>query len=714
MTPLYLSLLYKVPIFKRRGISMSFDYDKIKKNQDSGSHWTSYSDLFMVLSVVFLMLYVVANLRTGTHTLMQEIQKQSLKDELQSAISAKEREEAKVGEYMEKMAKKHEQETYQRLMDKLDLLQEKNKDEAAQLRAKALENEDKSKALNEYQRIIKDIIQANVLQKRRIAQKNRVVDDQEFQIKEQTRTIASKDETIKSKDKTIAQKEVKISELDNDLSAKKLIIEQKNTEISEKMLIIQEKESTISELNEDIANKKQIIAQNRQEIENIQTGLEKQVANLKKLRAKRKLDKKQYNIKVKALLASAKEEKAKLLAENKQVQTKLNEVAQEVEVASAQLDRANQTIEDQKKQKDLLGAEINQMQGKLAKAKEEYAAIASEKQKLEMAKDQLLSQREKLLEQKKKLESDKDLLQEKNQSLAAQSRKLAAQKNQLELQKSELEIKKNKLEQQKNELASVNAKLAKINDDLKDDKNQLASVKSKLQKEKERLQKEQQKLKGENTKLAGNLNNLSKDFGKLSDELEKAQEVINAKKELAARIKKNFRDAGIKAEINEGTGEVILAFGDSYFEDNQHQLKPEMKDILNKFMPIYTESIFKDPKISKKIKSVDIIGFASPTYQGMYINPNSLDPKDRAAIEYNTRLSSERAQSVQRHIITSKVLSKEQRQRISPLLKISGKSYFGEFNQDRAPAQVMSARAFCRKYDCKKSRRVIIKYELDN
>ena len=41
-------------------------------------------------------------------------------------------------------------------------------------------------------------------------------------------------------------------------------------------------------------------------------------------------------------------------------------------------------------------------------------------------------------------------------------------------------------------------------------------------------------------------------------------------------------------------------------------------------------------------------------------------------------------------------------------------SHFGEFTQDRAPAQVMSARSFCRKYDCKKSRRVIIKYELDN
>ena len=75
------------------------------------------------------------------------------------------------------------------------------------MRAKALENEEKSKALNEYQRIIKDIIQANVVQKRRIAQKNIIVDEQEEEIKTQTRTIASKNQAIKQKDQEIKQNE---------------------------------------------------------------------------------------------------------------------------------------------------------------------------------------------------------------------------------------------------------------------------------------------------------------------------------------------------------------------------------------------------------------------------------------------------------------------------------------------------------------------------
>ena len=63
---------------------MSFDYDKLKKKHDSGEQWTSYSDLFMVLSVVFLLLYVTASLRTGTHTLQQQIRNQVLSEKAEN------------------------------------------------------------------------------------------------------------------------------------------------------------------------------------------------------------------------------------------------------------------------------------------------------------------------------------------------------------------------------------------------------------------------------------------------------------------------------------------------------------------------------------------------------------------------------------------------------------------------------------------------------
>ena len=57
---------------------MSFDYDRIKAKDEGGSHWATYSDLFMVLSLVFLLLYVTASLRSGTAGLQTQVENKKL------------------------------------------------------------------------------------------------------------------------------------------------------------------------------------------------------------------------------------------------------------------------------------------------------------------------------------------------------------------------------------------------------------------------------------------------------------------------------------------------------------------------------------------------------------------------------------------------------------------------------------------------------------
>ena len=136
-----------------------------------------------------------------------------------------------------------------------------------------------------------------------------------------------------------------------------------------------------------------------------------------------------------------------------------------------------------------------------------------------------------------------------------------------------------------------------------------------------------------------------------------------------------------------------------------------MEKSLNKLVPIYADSIFKDPKTARKIKSIDIIGYSSPTYRGMYVNPNSTKASDRKAMQYNTDLSIKRARSVFNYII-NKVNYKQQK-KVQPLLKVSGRSYFSGALSGRAPAKAMTQKEFCKKYDCKKEQRVIIKFELD-
>ena len=80
----------------------------------------------------------------------------------------------------------------------------------------------------------------------------------------------------------------------------------------------------------------------------------------------------------------------------------------------------------------------------------------------------------------------------------------------------------------------------------------------------------------------------------------------------------------MKAEVDMGTGDVLLSFGDQYFNTGQANLKPKMEKILEQAMPAYSSSLFENPKVANKIQSVEIVGFASPTYKGKYVNPSKV------------------------------------------------------------------------------------------
>lgn len=655
---------------------MSFDYDKLKKKQESsGEQWASYSDLFMVLSVVFLLLYVTASLRTGTHTLQQQIQNQQLAEKAQDLENQIKAYNNLKENYLDKTATKKEQDVYAELMDKLTLLQDENKEEASALRAKALENEKKELALNQYQQIIRNIINSNVLSKSKIKRRDRTIASANDTIADQQETIQIKDETILERDKTIEDKEGEIANLDKEVAKKKAIIAKKNSVIALKQKILRKKQKEIVSLNKDITVKKKQIKSNERKISKINRNLNRQIKSLKREQKKRKISKKNFLKKMAAIKAKSKKEINWLARKNKKIKYKLSKVSKAVSSANQQLVKANKTIKSQESQKAKLDRELSSVQNQKAALDAELTKVQSE-----------------VVATKAELEQTKAKFQQQVSSLEGQ-------KSQLEQQRNKLQNQKNLLKSQKRELKDINSKLAKVNTKLDKDKKQLTKVSKKLEKEKKQLAKEKIVLKTEKQKL--------------SKDLKKAQEIINAKKSLAKQISKNFRKAGIKASVDAGTGEVVLAFGNSYFDNGKARLKGSMKKTLNKFMPIYAESIFKDPKIAKKIKSVDIIGFSSPTYAGRYVNPNSLAPKDKKAIEYNTNLSIERAKSVFKHIIDTNRLKYSRQNQITPLLKVSGRSYFSGALKGRAPAKEMSKKEFCSLYDCKKEQRVIIRFELD-
>jgi len=211
--------------------------------------------------------------------------------------------------------------------------------------------------------------------------------------------------------------------------------------------------------------------------------------------------------------------------------------------------------------------------------------------------------------------------------------------------------------------------------------------------------------------LAGQVSQLQGKMRATEGELAKAQENLNARKKLADQIQKNFAAAGIKADVDQRTGDVLLSFGNQYFDSGSADLKPGMVNIIRQAMPTYSKSLFQDPKVASKIQNVEIVGFASPTYKGKYIDPRSLDPSDRKAVDYNMDLSYSRAKSIFNVVFDQNKMTFEHQRQLLPLVKVTGRGFLSNPEDQRGVASD-SSKSFCEKNDCAKLQRVIIKFNL--
>jgi hypothetical protein len=62
---------------------VSFDYKDIRARQQAGeTQWASYSDLFMVLAFIFLLMYMVSSLRTGMISVTSHAEVKQVKQQL--------------------------------------------------------------------------------------------------------------------------------------------------------------------------------------------------------------------------------------------------------------------------------------------------------------------------------------------------------------------------------------------------------------------------------------------------------------------------------------------------------------------------------------------------------------------------------------------------------------------------------------------------------
>jgi myosin heavy subunit len=563
---------------------VNLNYEKIKtKVEHGGNHWTSYSDLFLVLSVVFLLLYVVANLRSGTVSIAQYTQLQQAKTEAEELRKQIKAYDSLNKDYLKNGASSDEIQMYQELMGKLSLLETEAKDESAKAAQKARDAKEKEEALNRYQQMVKNVISANLVSAQR----------------------------LKKRDLAIVERDQAIVERNNEIEA----------------------------LDRSIQQKESVINANNQTIAGIENKLEQQIQEVQNAYRSNKANKEQAEKQIAQLKADSMHRIDALRQENSNYMNQLQAAQQSILEKNREAEKLIAQLSD----KD---AKYNQAIGNLEKAHQE--ALQKEKAAYENG------------------------MKSGTQSMEAKLAQEKAYKEAVERQN-----------------AAFNDQLGKLKGELAANREQLKGVEGKYQSDIGSLQKA-------NDALAKNLQ------GTLAK--------LNQQRELANRIKDNFKKAGINADVDLKTGDVTINFQNEYFDTGSANLKGGMLQILKKFMPEYAKSLFQDPKIASRIANVEIVGFASPTYKGKYVDPSSLSQEDRAAVNFNMDLSYQRAKSIFEPMFDTRLMQFQHQSQLLPLVKVTGRSFLAT---ERIPGRTPSSGGdYCQNFDCKKSQRVIIKFNL--
>jgi chromosome segregation ATPase len=700
---------------------VSFEYDKMGEHTEE-NWWTAYSDLFLSMSVVFLLLYVIASMRSGISGIQQKMEYAELKKhngDLQQQIQVY---NALKDEQLQHESTE-EQDVYKKLMDRLSLLQDEARDEKDKLRRQAKENEEKEFALNQYQQIVRNIINTNLLAKTQIKRKDTLITEKNLSIKEKQKVIEQQESeiaqnqqdidqlenTVQQKEATINDNQQKIDQINTALDSKinQLKAQQQAAQISKAQLntqieqLTQESQQKIAELDARKAQAQQALAATRASLEKAQQDIVEQqrtsAAQREALMKEMEEAKGQYEGQIGALQAEHQKQLADgrlALERAKQMSAKQRSAAE----AKLRAEAAAQQREYEAALGDLKGR-MGQANQALAQNKAEYERLSGELQNTEGALARANAERGKLAG-----------------ALGAAKGQLAQTQDQLQGLGSELGKTKGALAQAEGQVQGLGSELGKTKGALSQAQGQIAGLGSELGKTKGALgavEAEKERLAKEHGRALAAVQNLKQERENLSGELKRAQEIANAKKRLVGMIKQNLRGAGLESQIDEKTGDVVLSFGEEYFDTGSAVVKPSMTGILKKFMPAYSDSLFNDPKISEKITNVEIIGFASPTYKGYYVNPESLNPVDQEAIRYNVKLSSARAQSIFNYIFDTKKMKYEKQRDLLPKVKVVGRGYLPEGKKWGEIPKGLSEGEFCKRFDCRKAQRVIIRFNME-
>jgi hypothetical protein len=467
-------------------------------------------------------------------------------------------------------------------------------------------------------------------------------------------------------------------------------------------MMIGEKDNDIQGLESTVKTQESTISTNNDKIASIEENLKKQIKETRYAYRSKKNGEARAEAAIAKLEAESRQRVAALQQQNVQAESQLDQTKAQLQAKSQEAQNLATTLTQKEAQfkSNIEGLE----QQHAAQVAAEKAAFDRSMNELRLTADQKLAQERAYAAGQ---EAKNKAYQEK---LAGMNDELAKTRNGIAEIESKYKGKINEMASQYqgsiNNLQAANQQTAA----------QLAQAKAYGAGKDAEARAYQEKLAGMNKEL-GNLKNgmqsLANQNKGLGEDLAASQRKLNEQRMLAEQITKNFKKAGIDASVNGKTGDVVINFQGEYFATGSADLKNGMKAILEKTFPVYAKSLMENKAIANRIGSVEIVGFASPTYKGKSVDPSNLSADNRAAVNYNMDLSYQRAKAIFEHVFDTSQMQFEHQKALLPLVKVSGRSYLATDKlPGRSTAALDQGADYCSVFDCKKSQRVIIKFNL--
>jgi myosin heavy subunit len=228
-----------------------------KKKKASPIDFGSYSDLFMVMSFVFLFMYVVSSINTGVTVIQERQRSQTERKKLETTVAKYER---KLDTELNEEQKKE----YDQLKAGILKMREDAKATREYQEKMAELAREKEKELDVYQESIKTMMIDSIKVSERIKQKeeiiNKIKDEAASTIKTQDRAIASLKEEVDSKQKVLEERTAEIQNRTKEIQK----IEKRVEELKHKEVLAASQAKELRELNQALVQKEKVLEEVKQ------------------------------------------------------------------------------------------------------------------------------------------------------------------------------------------------------------------------------------------------------------------------------------------------------------------------------------------------------------------------------------------------------------------------------------------------------------------